>query len=158
MRPIMPPIPADAEDDRLNLVSEPKFGDGDASFRAAGGEEGLRRLSDDFYDEMERDPNARTILRMHPSDLTVSRDKLARFLCGWLGGPPRFREKYGPIKLPRAHRHLRVAETERDAWLACMERAIARQPFSAAFKVYLLDELRVPAERIRQVCQERMRG
>ena len=134
------------------------YGDGDASFQAAGGEEGLRRLADDFYDEMQRAPEARHILRMHPRDLTVSRDKLARFLCGWLGGPHRYRERYGPIKLPRAHKHLRIGAPERDAWLLCMERAIERQPFAAAFKRYLLEQLGVPAERIRRVCEEARRG
>ena len=61
---------------------QPKYGDGDASFRAAGGVVGLRTLVNDFYDIMEELPEAREIRDMHPTDLTVSRDKLSRFLCG----------------------------------------------------------------------------
>ena len=86
---------------------------------------------------------------MHPDDITESRDKLARFLCGWLGGPKLFREKYGPIQIPKAHRHLEIGPAERDAWLTCMARALEAQPYSEDFKAYMLKEISVPAERSR---------
>lgn len=133
----------------------PEFGDGDTSFLAAGGVEGLRRLVDDFYDIMDREPLAETIRRMHPADLTVSRDKLTLFLCAWLGGPKLYREKYGAIRIPAAHAHLPIDEAERDAWLECMRRAIARQPFTPEFADYLLRALRVPAERSMQASRAR---
>jgi len=136
----------------MSMGSE--YGNGDASFQAAGGEPGLRRLVDDFYAEMQRLPEARRILAMHPENLAVSRDKLARFLSGWLGGPRRYQERYGSITIPSAHRHLDVGEAERDAWLQCMANAVALQPYADDFKAYLLAQLFVPAERIRQVCSE----
>ncbi len=64
-----------------------RYGDGDASLQAAGGEDGIRRLVDRFFVLMTERPEAAGILRMHPRDLEGSRDKLARFLCGWLEGP-----------------------------------------------------------------------
>lgn len=131
---------------------QPPFGTGDASFLAAGGEAGLRVLVDAFFDRMAGDPRFATIHAMHPSDNEMSRDKLARFLCGWLGGPKRYQEKYGPIGIPRAHGHLPVTAVERDQWLACMQESIDEQPFSPAFKVYLLAQLRVPAEGVRRRC------
>jgi len=134
----------------------PAFGEGDASFREAGGEQGLRRLVDRFYDAMERRPDARRIRRMHAKDLSVARDKLSRFLCGWLGGPKRYSEKYGPIQIPRAHVRFAIGAAERDAWLACMREAIAEQPYDDAFKAYLIRELGVPAERIRQAVEKRL--
>ena len=72
------------------------FGQGDASFQAAGGIAGIEDLVERFYRVMSEAPEAAHIRAMHPADLTVSADKLARFLCGWLGGPRRFHEKYGP--------------------------------------------------------------
>lgn len=125
------------------------FGEGDASYRAAGGETGIRQLVDAFYDEMERRPEAAAIRAMHPPDLGVARDKLARFLCGWLGGPPRYAETYGAIAIPSAHAHLPVDAAERDAWLACMRVAVDAQPYTPAFRVYLLEQLAIPAERVR---------
>ncbi len=129
-----------------------RFGDGDASFQAAGGEAGVARLVDDFYRIMDEWPEAARIRAMHPEDLAESRDKLARFLCGWLGGPRRYAEKYGTISIPGAHAHLEIGAAERDAWLGCMERAIALQSYPPGFAEYLLEQLRFPAERIREVC------
>lgn len=130
-------------------ATPPAYGVGDASFRAAGGEEGIRRLVDAFYDCMEALPEARDIRAMHPADLDVSRDKLARFLCGWLNGPKRYQEKYGSISIPGAHAHLAIGSRERDAWLACMAAALARQAYEPEFRDYLLRQLAVPAERVR---------
>lgn len=132
---------------------QPAFGEGAASFRAAGGEAGLRQLVDAFFDRMASDERFATIHDMHPSDNEMSRDKLARFLCGWLGGPKRYQEKYGPIGIPRAHGHLPITAVERDQWLTCMQEAIAEQPFSPDFKDYLLEQLRVPAEGVRRRCE-----
>ncbi|WP_445397470.1 group II truncated hemoglobin [Zobellella sp. An-6] len=125
------------------------YGQGDSSFRAAGGEAGLRRLAEAFYAAMEHRPDAAAIRAMHPADLEESTDKLARFLCGWLGGPARYREKYGPISIPRAHAHLDIGPAERDAWLACMAEALTQQDYAEDFKQYLLRALSVPAERCR---------
>jgi len=125
------------------------YGVGDASFQAAGGEAGLRKLVDDFYDAMDQLPEAAKIRAMHPVDLTVTRDKLTRFLCGWLGGPKLYAERYGSIIIPQAHRRFEIGPAERDAWLACMREALKNQPYAAEFKQYLLEQLYVPAERSR---------
>ncbi|MCG8591743.1 MAG: group II truncated hemoglobin [Proteobacteria bacterium] len=130
----------------------PPYGVGDASFRAAGEETGIQRLVEAFYAEMDSLPEARRIRRLHPRHLSTSIDKLARFLCGWLGGPKRYAEKYGPISIPRVHRRFPIGAAERDAWLLCMERALADQPYPAAFRQYLLVQLQVPAERIVAAC------
>jgi hemoglobin len=126
------------------------YGVGDTSFRAAGGEAGIRRLVDTFFDRMGSDPRFATIYAMHPEDKDVSRDKLARFLCGWLGGPKLYHEKYGGISIPRIHEHLAIATPERDQWLTCMAESAADQPFDPAFKKYLLEQLFVPAEAVRR--------
>jgi len=126
----------------------PLYGFSDRSFQAAGGESGIRQLVDDFYRFMDELPEAQTIRRMHKEDLTASRDKLTLFLYGWMGGPKHYHEKYGSINIPRDHAHLPIGETERDAWLLCMEKAIAMQNYTPGFGEYLLAQLRIPAERI----------
>lgn len=131
----------------------PAYGDGDTSFRTAGGVAGLRRLVDDFYRIMDTLPEAATIRAMHPADLTAAADKLHRFLCGWLGGPKLYREKYGPIHIPSAHAHLAIGAAERDAWLHCMAQALALQDYPQDFRDYLLRELFRPAEGCRLAAQ-----
>ena len=127
----------------------PSYGVGDTSYQAAGGEAGIRKLVDDFYDAMDRLPGASKIRAMHPEDLTISRDKLTRFLCGWLGGPSLYAERYGSINIPQAHRRFEIGSSERDAWLSCMAEALKHQPYAEEFKQYLLEQLYIPAERSR---------
>jgi hemoglobin len=136
----------------MNSQSSTAYGTGDASFQAAGGEEGLRRLVDNFFDRMGSDERFATIFALHPEDKTVSRDKLARFLCGWLGGPKLYSEKYGAIGIPRVHAHLAIGKAERDQWLTCMSESVAEQPFAPDFKKYLMEQLYVPAEAVRRRC------
>ncbi|ROR98720.1 hemoglobin [Sinobacterium caligoides] len=135
-------------------VEQRAYGDGDASYQAAGQFEGLQRLTTAFYRAMDELPEAQLIRDMHPQDLEESTDKLARFLAGWLGGPRLYREKYGAIAIPRAHAHLDIDEQGRDAWLRCMAVALEQQPYAEDFKAYLLRELYRPAERSRVVSQQ----
>jgi hemoglobin len=120
-------------------------------YQAAGELAGITKLVDKFYLNMDTLPEAKTIRSMHPADLAESRKKLTYFLCGWLGGPRLFQEHYGPISIPGAHKRFPIGYEERDAWLLCMQRAIAVQPYSDLFKDYLLAALSIPAERVRQV-------
>ena len=126
------------------------YGTGDASYQAAGGQDGVFALVNDFFDRMGSDERFETIWNLHPDDKTVSRDKLARFLCGWLGGPKLYNEKYGAIGIPRVHAHLDIATRERDQWLTCMSETVAEQAFDPEFKVYLMEHLFVPAEAVRR--------
>jgi len=130
------------------------YGIGDSSFQAADGESGVFKLVNDFFDRMGNDERFSTIWHLHPDDKAVSRDKLACFLCGWLGGPKLYNEKYGAIGIPRVHAHLAIATPERDQWLTCMTESVAEQPFSADFKIYLMEQLFVPAEAVRQRCEQ----
>lgn len=130
------------------VTDTPLYGFSDNSFQAAGGNDGIRKLVDDFYHAMDTLPEAAIIRQMHKPDLTQSRDKLALFLTGWMGGPSVYHEKYGSINIPRSHAHLPIGEAERDAWLLCMERALAKQNYAPEFSSYLLEQLRIPAERI----------
>lgn len=134
------------------MQKKPKsaYGAGDATFQAAGGETGIRQLVDGFYDAMDAEPAYEKIRSMHATDLELARDKLSRFLCGWMGGPRRYSEKYGKISIPAVHAHLRVTEVERDQWLSCMTQALTEQDYPADLVTYLQRELAVPAERIRQ--------
>lgn len=136
------------------MSSEPiKYGVSDSSYQAAGELAGITKLVDAFYDFMDELPEAKNIRSMHKNDLADSRKKLAYFLSGWLGGPRLYAEHFGSINIPFAHRHLSVGSEERDAWILCMQKAVALQPYDEAFKEYLIKQLKVPAERIRVACE-----
>ena len=72
------------------MIDKSKYGIGNSSFQAAGGTAGIFQLVNYFYDCMETIPEAVVIRNMHPKDLTVSKDKLTKFISGWLNGPNTF--------------------------------------------------------------------
>jgi len=125
------------------------YGVGDASYRAAGEQAGIERLVACFYEYMDALPQARELRAMHAPDLGEVRDKLAVFLCAWLGGPNEYRAKFGPISIPGFHARFAIDEAERDAWLVCMAHAVADQSWADEFKAYFMSAIAVPAERCR---------
>lgn len=135
-------------------LSKENYGYQDNSYKAAGELEGIRKLVDCFYNIMDELPSAKKIRNMHPEDLSVSKDKLTHFLSGWLGGPRTYPEKYGRISIPEVHQHLVIHEQERDAWLLCMKQAADQQPYAPSFREYLLEQLAIPAERVRETSRK----
>lgn len=89
-----------------------------------GGEKGVRSLVDRFYDLMDEDPDYFGIRKMHPQDLSESRNKLFWFLSEWTGGPALFKERFGPPILRRRHMPFSIGVGERDQWMGCISRAM----------------------------------
>ena len=96
-------------------------------FERLGGERGVRILVDRFYDLMDLEPAAAGIRALHPPTLDGSRDKLFWFLCGWLGGPNHYTDRFGHPRLRARHLPYAIGIAERDQWLGCMVQAMAEQ-------------------------------
>lgn len=99
-------------------------------FEQLGGESGIRAISQRFYEIMQRLPEAKNILEMHPKNIQSSQEKLALFLIGWLGGPRLYEEKYGHPRLRARHLPFSIGKEERNMWILCM--------------VHAFDELQIP--------------
>lgn len=97
----------------------------ESAFDLMGGEPGVRALVDAFYDRMSLDERFADILALHPVPLEGSRDKLFWFLCGWMGGPDHYIERFGHPRLRARHLPYPIASRERDQWLLCMAEALA---------------------------------
>lgn len=93
-------------------------------FEQLGGEAGVRRLVDAFYDRMDREPAFSGIRALHPPGLAGSRDKLFWFLCGWTGGPDHFVQRFGHPRLRARHLPFAIGVGERDQWMTCMDGAL----------------------------------
>jgi hemoglobin len=106
-------------------VSAPAEAPHDATaFERVGGEPAVRCLVDRFYDLMDLEDRYAGIRHLHPSELNGSRDKLFWFLCGWLGGPQHYVERFGHPRLRARHLPYAIGIEERDQWLACMRQAM----------------------------------
>ena len=144
--------------DDKDLAAARHYGEGDASYQAAGAREGIGQLVHRFYEHMDALAEARTIREMHAPDLALVREKLAVFLCAWLGGPNQYRERFGAISIPGFHARFPIDAAARDAWLSCMARAVEEQPWAESFKTYFMRAVALPAERVRVASEMRRAG
>jgi hemoglobin len=94
-------------------------------YQLVGGNDGLRRLVQRFYELMDTLPEAYGIRKLHPADLSGSEEKLFMFLSGWLGGPQLFVEKFGHPRLRARHLPFTIGTSEADLWMLCMRQAMA---------------------------------
>lgn len=105
------------------------------------GEEGIRELTDAFYDIMAESSEVSGIRAMHADDLTPMKEKLAEYLIGWMGGPPIYAQKYGSVCMTGPHKGFAIGESERDQWLLCMNRALERINASDDLKAMLKEPM-----------------
>ena len=100
---------------------------GPTPFERLGGEGPVRALVDRFYDLMDLEPGFAQLRALHPSELEGSRDKLFWFLCGWLGGPNHYIDRFGHPMLRARHMPFSIGIVERDQWMACMLQAMQEE-------------------------------
>lgn len=115
------------------------------------GEDGIRELTNAFYDIMDTLPEAAGLRAMHADDLGPMKQKLAEYLTGWMGGPPRYAEKYGTVCMTTPHEPYHIGPEERDLWLLCMDRALEEIDASDE----LVTMLKIPLFRIADAVRNR---
>lgn len=118
-------------------------------YQLLGGEAGVRRLCNAFYDNLERLPEAADIRAMHAEDTTSIRQKLFEYLSGWLGGPHLYAIKYGTMCMSGPHRPFAIGPKERDQWLLCMDEALKDVGASEEVKAMLKQPMQRIADAIR---------
>ena len=93
-------------------------------FSRIGGETAVRQLVKRFYELMDTLPEAYGIRKLHAADLSSAEEKLFMFLCGWLGGPQFYVEKFGHPKLRARHLPFPIGGNEAEQWMLCMRQAM----------------------------------
>ena len=101
---------------------------GETLFARIGGRAGVEALVDAFYDAVAADAPLRAL---YPDDLRPSREKLALFFEQWLGGEPRYSERYGHPRLRRRHFPFLITEDHAGRWLAHMRAALVSRALAA---------------------------
>ncbi len=109
-----------------------------SSYERIGSEEGLWKLVNTFYDNMDTLVESKTIRDLHAKDLRSAREKLFMFLSGWLGGPDRYIAAFGHPRLRTRHLPFTIGDAERDQWLMCMCKALNEMSIDAAFREQLI--------------------
>jgi hemoglobin len=108
-------------------------------YEAVGGEETFRRLTHLFYQGVAADPQLRAV---YPSkDLGPAEEHLRLFLIQYWGGPATYNELRGHPRLRMRHRHFKIGEAERDAWLRHMRDALDQIGLEPTLDAQLWDYL-----------------
>ncbi len=123
------------------------------AYELIGGEPRVRELVDRFYDLMDLEAEFAGLRALHPPSLDGSRDKLFWFLCGWLGGPNHFIERFGHPRLRARHLPFEIGISERDQWMRCMAMAMHDVGLSEDLQMRLLQALFQTADWMRNVAR-----
>ena len=115
----------------MRVDEQPAF---ETPFAWIGGEDKVRALTERFYDLMDLEPGYRALRAVHGTDLDNARQRLFWFLCGWLGGPQHYTDRFGHPRLRARHMAFAIGITERDQWLACMDQAMAETGVDEALR------------------------
>ena len=75
----------------------------DTPFVWIGGEERVKALVERFYDLMDLEPGYIALRAAHAGPLDNARQRLFWFLCGWMGGPQHYTERFGHPRLRMRH-------------------------------------------------------
>jgi hemoglobin len=97
-------------------------------YERLGGEQGVRKLVETFYDIVETEPEGAPLRIMHNegNGLAHAREAQFMFLSGFLGGPQLYVEQFRHSNVRKIHEHLSVGDVESDSWLICMDKALER--------------------------------
>ena len=114
-----------------------------------GGEEGLRRLVERFYDYVETLPEGRNLRRLHARGHGVphARTEQFNFLSGFMGGRHYYREKHGHMDVKLMHAHVPIRQDDAENWMFCMNRALDDEGLSGPH----IEKLRGVFERVANV-------
>lgn len=108
-------------------------------YELMGSEATVLNLVDRFYFYMDTLPEVEGIRKMHTQSLSSIKDKLFKFLSGWLGGPDLFIQEFGHPMLRRRHFPFTIGISERNQWMLCMNKAMAEITMDSILREKLLE-------------------
>jgi|SRR5690625_139202 len=111
-------------------------------YEAIGGAETIDRLVSAFYKRVGKHPKLTPIF---PEDLTETARKQRLFLTQFFGGPKLFSEERGHPMMRRRHLPFEITPTRRDAWLECMNEALAEANIEEPMRTAIFEKLTMTA-------------
>jgi hemoglobin len=96
------------------------------------GDDRLNQLLRTFYDKVFQSPVIGPLFNR--TDRETIQDKQFCFLTQFLGGPPRYNEKYGVPKMKLRHLPHQITPAHRDEWLKLMKESIEMLDWDPRYK------------------------
>src|SRR5947209_15583569 len=136
-----PPLAAATDAPQWRAMDQQSFYD------AVGGAETFNAIVSRFYAQV---PEDEILSELYPADdLADAEERLRMFLEQYWGGPRTYSERRGHPRLRMRHAPFRITPIERDAWLRCMQTAVASidsQTLDDAHRRELLEYLEMAAD------------
>jgi len=111
------------------------WGEASTPYEEIGGADGVRTLTESFYDVIEEE--SPTLRAMLPANTRNTRQKFFMYLSGWLGGPSLYEEKWGHPRLRMRHMPFSIGSEEAAEWLRCMHIAMSRAGIGEPLRTFL---------------------
>lgn len=110
-------------------------------YQLVGSEIGVERLVDTFCEMLETTEVGRPIhiLHLRGHGMAHARMEQFNFFSGMFGGPKLYAEKWGHSDVRKIHEHVPVSETDKDAWLSCMDMAMEKLNYNNDLRIRLLN-------------------
>ena len=121
----------------------------DTPFEWIGGEAKVQALVDRFYDLMDLEPKYQELRAAHGTELERARQNLFWFLCGWLGGPQHYTDRFGHPRLRMRHMPFKIGLKESEQWVACMDQAMGEVGIDEKLRTRLRESFNQTADWMR---------
>lgn len=112
-------------------------------FEAIGGYEPIDRIIESLYKRIGKHPD---LIPIFPEDLKESARKQRLFLIQFFGGPPVYREDRGQPMLRRRHLEFEITPKRKEAWLECMNAALAEAEIEEPYRAAIFDRFTMTAQ------------
>ncbi|MDO4998093.1 MAG: group II truncated hemoglobin [Neisseria sp.] len=123
-------------------------------FEILGGSDGVADLTHRFYDLMELEPQYAQLRAVHGQSLDFARERLYKFLHGWMGGEPLYQQEYGHPRLRQRHFPFAVTLQTRNQWIACFAQAMQEVQVAQSVRPKMLLHLFAMADWMRNQPEE----
>lgn len=112
-------------------------------YEAIGGASTIEKITSVMYKYISSHAD---LIPIFPGDFEESARKQHLFLTQFLGGPSLYTEERGHPMLRKRHLPFEITPTRRDAWLSCVEKALAEVKVSEPYRTIIFKRLSMTAE------------
>jgi len=112
-------------------------------FEAIGGQQTVDKIIESLYKHIGEHEK---LIPIFPDDLQESARKQRLFLTQFFGGPPLYLQDRGHPMLKRRHLEFEITPERRDAWLACMHKALHEAKVEEPYLTAIFERLSMTAD------------
>ncbi|WP_152657311.1 globin [Oceanobacillus sp. CFH 90083] len=111
-------------------------------YSGIGGYEKIEQIVETFYGYVKEHP---VLIPLFPDDLTETMHKQTLFLTQFFGGPRLYEAERGHPMLRRRHLPFPITPSARDAWLACMDKALIENQVEEPYYTEMIERMTLTA-------------